>query len=35
MGPQEQSFILEFPIEDGATIHREDWTTWTFVIHLH
>ena len=35
MGPEEQSFILEFPIEDGATIHREDWTTWTFVIHLH
>jgi len=35
IGPQRQSFELEFPIEDGATVHREDWTTWTFVIHLH
>ncbi len=35
IGPQKQSFELEFPIEDGATVHREDWTTWTFVIHLH
>ena len=34
MGPLEQSFDLEFPLEDGYTVEREDWTTWTFVIHL-
>jgi hypothetical protein len=35
MGPHEQSFELEFPLADGATVQKEDWTSWTFVIHLH
>jgi hypothetical protein len=35
VGPQEQSFELEFPLVDGATVQREDWTSWTFVLHLH
>lgn len=34
IGPQEQSFELEFPLVDGATVQREDWTSWTFVLHL-
>jgi hypothetical protein len=35
MGPHEQSFELEVPLVDGATVQREDWTSWTFIVHLH
>jgi len=35
MGPHEQSFELEVPLVDGATVQREDWTSWTFTVHLH
>jgi hypothetical protein len=35
MGPHVQSLELEFPLVDGATVQREDWTSWTFVLHLH
>jgi hypothetical protein len=34
MGPQEQSFDIELPLKDGSSTQREDWTTWTFVVHL-
>ena len=34
MGPQEQSFEFSLPLEDGAVAEREDWTTWTFTLHL-
>lgn len=34
LGPLEQSFEVEFPLVDGATVQREDWTSWTFVLHL-
>jgi len=32
--PYEESFELEFPLVDGATVQRENWTSWTFVLHL-
>jgi len=32
--PYEESFELEFPLVDGAALQREDWTSWTFVLHL-
>jgi hypothetical protein len=35
MGPHEQSFELEVPLVDGATVQREDWTSWSFIVHLH
>ncbi len=34
MGPQEQSFEFTLPLVDGAVIEREDWTAWTFTLHL-
>jgi hypothetical protein len=35
MGPHEQSSELEVPLVEGATVEREDWTSWTFIVHLH
>jgi len=34
LGPIKQSFELEFPLVDGTKVQREDWTSWTFVLHL-
>lgn len=34
MGPEQQSFALSFPLEDGAALEEEDWTSWTFTLHL-